>query len=47
MPETYKNLIKAGIKEDYSMGFPEQIGYRAGTGFSFFGMTYILKNRQN
>ncbi|MBK6564365.1 MAG: polysaccharide deacetylase family protein [Saprospiraceae bacterium] len=36
MPETYKNLIKAGIKEDYSMGFPEQIGYRAGTGFSFF-----------
>jgi len=30
LPETYENLITVGIKADYTMGFPDQIGFRAG-----------------
>lgn len=35
IPETYTALLKNGVKEDYSMGFADQIGFRAGTSFSF------------
>jgi len=35
-PESYRCLIDAGIKEDYSMGFAEDIGFRAGISRSFY-----------
>ncbi|MBN1250580.1 MAG: polysaccharide deacetylase family protein [Bacteroidales bacterium] len=35
-PKTYKNLIKIGICEDYSMGYSNYCGFRAGTCNSFY-----------
>lgn len=29
LPETYRALLSAGIREDYSMGYPDAIGFRA------------------
>ncbi|HET7116371.1 MAG TPA: polysaccharide deacetylase family protein, partial [Hanamia sp.] len=45
MPNTYIHLISAGITEDYSMGFPEMPGFRAGTSHPFY--FFDLKNEQS
>jgi hypothetical protein len=39
-PDTYNSLVDAGIQNDYSMGFADQIGFRAGTAqaFTFFDL---------
>jgi len=39
-PKTYEDLIKIGIKEDYSMGFSNALGFRAGVAspYPFFNL---------
>lgn len=40
LPTTYLNLVSLGIKEDYSMGYSDRIGFRAGTctPFNFYNL---------
>ncbi|GAB5418724.1 MAG: hypothetical protein Crog4KO_04810 [Crocinitomicaceae bacterium] len=35
LPDSYRTLLEAGIKNDYSMGFADNFGFRAGTAKSF------------
>lgn len=44
LPITYNHLIAAGIKKDYSMGYPKNIGYRASTSQPFY--FFDLKENQ-
>ena len=36
MPGSYNNILKAGISEDYSMGYPDEPGFRAGLARPYF-----------
>ena len=44
LPDTYNSLLAAGITEDYSMGFADAPGFRAGTCNPFY--FYDLKNER-
>ncbi|NOQ72061.1 MAG: hypothetical protein GQ574_08675 [Crocinitomix sp.] len=35
IPESYDTLLSSGIKSDYTMGFADDFGFRAGTSFPF------------
>ncbi len=47
IPETYERLIESDIAKDYSMGYPSQIGFRAGTASSFFFYNLSLEVKTN
>jgi hypothetical protein len=45
MPDTYRNLIDLDIKDDYTMGFASQVGFRASicTAFNFYDLDMELE----
>ena len=36
MPRSYENVLKAGISEDFSMGYPDEPGFRSGIARPYF-----------
>ncbi|WP_442794522.1 polysaccharide deacetylase family protein [Pelobium manganitolerans] len=43
LPETYRNLIAAGIREDYTLAFADAAGFRASTCSPFFWYDLLLE----
>ncbi|MDN3666184.1 polysaccharide deacetylase family protein [Algibacter miyuki] len=45
LPETYRNLIELNVQEDYTMGYVNEIGFRAGscTPFLFYDLDYEVQ----
>lgn len=45
LPESYRNLIELEIKEDYTMGYINHVGFRAGTctPFFFYDLDYEIQ----
>ena len=45
LPDSYRNLIALEIQEDYTMGYVNQIGFRAGscTPFLFYDLDYEVQ----
>ncbi len=46
-PKTYENLEKFGIKEDYTMGYADEIGFRASTSTAFYFYNLYKEKRSN
>lgn len=36
LPNTYRSLLRAGLRNDHSMGYADHVGFRAGTNLSFY-----------
>jgi len=36
LPKTYRNLIEIGVSDEWSMGYADQCGFRAGTSMPFY-----------
>lgn len=45
LPETYRNLIELEVKQDFTMGYINHIGFRAGTctPFQFYDLDYEIQ----
>lgn len=45
LPESYRNLIELNVHEDYTMGYPNEVGFRAGscTPFLFYDLDYEVQ----
>jgi len=45
LPESYRNLVQLEINEDYTMGYTNKVGFRAGscTPFLFYDLDYEVK----
>lgn len=45
LPESYRTLLQVGIKHDYTMGFADNVGFRAGTARSFYWYDLLLEQQ--
>jgi len=45
LPESYRRLIELNVHEDYTMGYPSEVGFRAGscTPFLFYDLDYEVQ----